>query len=945
MKRFFSKKTLLTFCGALLFAATVPADDWKAPSSAILEAARMPKLELSKSKWLWSADEKNTDQKSCYYRFQLDLKAPVKEVELVGYLDDAGTVYCNGKAVAGSKFEQKNTPVKARKYILTPYVAPGKNLLAVEVRNDLRTGGLIFLGKITYADGKSEFFHTDANWKATSKLAAGQWMQPDFDDSRWPAAVPFGDVGQKPWFNLSDVANLCTGDDEKQKLREWLDNYYKLPDGLAGEKQRVCKIVWKNGLPAFSDGTREYPPQMFRIHSFAGANMEKESDILLKVCMAAPHLVETGISSSAIERDAGVYDFSLLDRQVGTILKLVPDASLVVQLRIDSLDEFLRKNPDEGIGYATGPADNTISKEIWNSLDLGGRKIAPSYASQKFRDEFCNFIVRFAEYIRQRPWSRRLVAVRVTNGCYSEWHYFGMAGQMPDTGKAMTRAFREFAREKYQTVEALRKAWHDDKVDFETVTVPGVEERWGKKRFLRDSGSADRKVMDYYICHQKMIAESVIAAARAVKSVLPDVLVGTYYGYVLGMAGFPSEGQTLFLEEVLSSPYIDFLSSPYSYAAAARKKGGDGLLRMIPATFLRHKKLALNEMDNRTHLMKKPLQFTDAQTADESAQMFLRDYALSELSGIGDQLVDMGLRDMSWFNHPKILTAIHTANAQWLAIRDAVRPQANEIGVIFNPRELYLHGHPVVGNMQFNRMLADQQLHALYKSGYPFDLMTLDDYLAENRPYRVLVFLNAITLTERERAELITRTRHSGVTAIWCYAPGLVTENRWSEAAMAELTGMTLRVRDEKLPMALESARLGKIGRSDVAESPRVSVDDPTAESMGKYEDGTVGLAVKSLPGQARSIVSAVPVTGSAVWAELLGTAGARAYTAPGIFIKVVDPFILVHVAQAGSYPVSLPGRAARVTDVYDGGKVVASDTDKFVLTCNGCKTWLLKVE
>ena len=162
---------------------------------------------------------------------------------------------------------------------------------------------------------------------------------------------------------------------------------------------------------------------------------------------------------------------------------------------------------------------------------------------------------------------------------------------------------------------------------------------------------------------------------------------------------------------------------------------------------------------------------------------------------------------------------------------------------------------------------------------------------------------------------------------------------------MAELTGMNLRVKDEKLPMALEVKGLGKIGRSDVAESPRVYVDDSTAEVMGKYEDGTVGLAAKSLPGQTRSIVSAVPVTGAAVWAALLKNAGAHAYTAPGIFVKVVNPFILVHVAKAGSYPISLPGRADRVTDVYDGGKVVASDTDQFVLNSKGCKTWLLKVE
>ena len=921
--------------------APVLPDGYKAPSPAILPQVKMPKLELSKSKWLWSKDAPNADNTPCFYRYTFNIKSEIKSAEFIGYMDDDGRFFCNGKHITALRVNEPKKQVRAGRYVLDNLLKPGKNLIAIQVKNDRYTGGTFMLGKIVYQDGTTEYIHTNKDWKATSKKY-DQFAQVDFDDSAWQPAVEFGDAGQKPWFNVSNITDLCITDDEKAQLAKLMNEFFAIPASLASEKQRVMKITWKNNRPAFFDGKKEYPPEVFRFHFPSGFELDRETDIMVKVSQTGHHIIETGITSSTIERSPGVYDFSSLERSVGMILRNVPDASIMVHLCINKLDEFLRENPDEGIGYATGPADNSRKKEdlLWPSLDVGGRKIAPSYASQMFRKELRNFVTRFAEYARKQPWSKRMVAVRVTNGCYTEWHYFGMGGHMPDTGKAMTLAFREFVRDKYKTVKALQTAWCDDKVTFETVTVPNVAERWGKKRFLRDSGSVDRKVMDYYICHQNVIADALLTAAKAVKDVMPDMLVGTFYGYVFGMSGFPSEGQTLYLEKVLSSPYIDFLSSPYSYAALARFKGGDGLLRLIPETFIRYKKLAINEEDTRTHLMPKPLQYTNVQNADESMQIFLRDYALHAMQGVGDQLVDFGRNKRMWFNDPKVLTAIHMGHSNYLKVRDTIKPQPNRIGVVFNAKELYLHSHPVVRTQQFNIMLSDHQMHAINKSGYPYDLMTLEDYLSGNKKYDTLVFLNAFTITDKERQEIKKRITQTGASSIWIYAPGLVTENKWSESAMQELTGMKLKVKDAVMPMALDINGLGGIGNARIAESPRIYVDDPAASAMGHYSDKTVGMAKKG-----KVIFSGVPINKPEVWAALLKESGAHSYTAPGIFVHAVNPYILVHVAEAGSYPVTLPGKAAKIVSVYDNNEVIARNTDKVVLQSKGCKTWFLKVE
>ena len=938
------KKFTVILLTALL-AGSVMAEKkpYKAPSPAQLKTLKLPPaIELSKSKWLWSSDAANANKTPCFYRFELNISGPVKSAEMVGYMDDGGHLYCNGNFLQPRRVQEQKRQVRAFRYNFTKELKQGKNIIAADVFNDRYTGGLCMLGKIVYKNGNIQYIHTNKTWKATSKKFKGYHM-PEFNDSAWKAAVEFGDVGQHPWYTVSNIVDWCSTPEEKQRLEKIRAEFYKHPEGLKNEKQRILKITWKNNRPAFFDGKKEYAPEVLRVYLPGRYDQSKEIDYMVKISQTGYHVMEVTVSTKDIERSPGVYDFSPLEEKIGAVLKNIPDASLMVHLWINELNEFIEKNPDEAIGYATGPADNSRKAKdlLWHSLDVGGRKIAPSYASQPFRKELYNYATKFAEYAKKQPWSKRLVAVRITNGCYSEWHYFGMAGHMPDTGKAMTKAFKQFARDKYKTVEALRKAWHDDKVTFETITVPGIKERWGKKRYLRDSGSADRKVMDYYICHQQMIADSVIIAAKAVKDVLPDVLVGTFYGYVFGMTDFPSEGQTLFLDQVLSSPYVDFLSSPYSYGSEARFMGGDGLLRLIPETFIRYKKLAINEEDTRTHLMPKPKQYTNVTTADESAEIFLRDYALHSLQGVGDQLVDFGENTpRMWFNDPKILTAIHTGVNTYLDIRDNIRPQPNKIGVIYDVKNQYLHSHPVVYTQAFNKMLADGQIHALNKSGYPYDLMTLEDYLASRNKYTTLVFLNAITLSEKERSVIKQRTSEKGVYTIWIYAPGLVTESKWSEAAMKELTGMTLKVKDAILPMSLSINKLGTVGNAKVAESPRIYVDDKSANAMGFYSDKTVGMAKKG-----SHIFSAVPINKPEIWAELLKASGAHAYTKPGTFIYAVNPYILVHVGKAGRYELSLPAKAAKVISVYDKNSVVSQNTDTVILQSKGCKTWLLKVD
>ena len=87
------------------------------------------------------------------------------------------------------------------------------------------------------------------------------------------------------------------------------------------------------------------------------------------------------------------------------------------------------------------------------------------------------------------------------------------------------------------------------------------------------------------------------------------------------------------------------------------------------------------------------------------------------------------------------------------------------------------------------------------------------------------MLLNVFGPSPEERRQLAEKLRRPGVTAIWNYAPGLVTDAGYDEKAMSELCGITLRARREKLPMAAtltDGAKLAPIwNKIGWQESPR----------------------------------------------------------------------------------------------------------------------------
>lgn len=196
-------------------------------------------------------------------------------------------------------------------------------------------------------------------------------------------------------------------------------------------------------------------------------------------------------------------------------------------------------------------------------------------------------------------------------GCqcaYMEWFYDWSWKYVPCFEEPFREAFAEWAQAKYQTVEALRQAWGQPEVTFDTIRVPSMQERLtGKLGAFRDP-RLQRFEIDFAEYMQVCPADYLEECARIVKEETKgQKLAVFFYGYLYEVAGFgggPAVSGHLRLRRVLNSPYVDVLCSPISYQLD-RGSGGIGAFMAPVDSVQAHGKLWFNEDDHRNHLVEK----------------------------------------------------------------------------------------------------------------------------------------------------------------------------------------------------------------------------------------------------------------------------------------------------------------------------------------------------
>jgi len=598
-----------------------------------------------------------------------------------------------------------------------------------------------------------------------------------------------------------------------------------------------------------------------------------------------------------------VYDYTEFDVYFARLLEADPDAYFLPHIGVTPPIWWQTANPHELCLYADGSHG------------------PQSFASEKWRREVAEDLRRLIAHLQTAPYADRIIGYVPYSGYSAEWQSWGLwENHLADYSPPALRAFRAWLRRKYEDEAALRRAWADPAVTFETAAMPDEKLRHSAAHGVFRDPVAERRTIDFYDFLQDLTADAIATICRATKEACGRrSLVGTYYGYLTQHQMRQQDSSHLALSKVLESGDVDFLMSPPMYTG--RELGGTSTFMSVCDAVRLRGKLWLSEADYRTSLSSAGAGYGRADTLDASRAVLLREFGEVLTKRQAVSWYDM---EGGWLGDPAILSDLgHMRSVMQESIAPR-KPFHSDVAVFIDERSfLYTRPHDL------NRALACQTIVDMPRVGVAWDAYLLTDFLRADLPsYKLYLCLNAFFVPDPLREAIHRKAAATGATVLWIYAPGYCTDTGLSVEVMKALTGVGVQAEERELAPVLKPTdhtlcprELDATQASGIAVSPAFRVDDPSAQVIAlRASDGAPAVALQRMTGWT-SIYSASYNLPPNLLRSLARAAGCHVYLETGDPLYADNAFICIHAAKEGEKTVTL-ARTARVTNAMTGQTV-----------------------
>jgi hypothetical protein len=203
------------------------------------------------------------------------------------------------------------------------------------------------------------------------------------------------------------------------------------------------------------------------------------------------------------------------------------------------------------------------------------------------------------------------------------------------------------------------------------------------------------------------------------------------------------------------------------------------------------------------------------------------------------------------------------------------------------------------------------KLSCLHSCGAPIEFYNLSDITKiDKNKYKLFIFLNTILIPENIQEYIKNELRDK-------YKFALHTTNYGSDDVLdvwniMELTGIELKeyITDKIEYVTIENLKFG----FTCPGSPLFEVTDPDATSLGYFENGKVGFAVKN-----KWFYSSLGNVPASVFRKVAQEAGVHLYAKVGYGLCVTDRFIAAYTTTTEDCELNLPYDAA-FEELFDGG-------------------------
>lgn len=193
-------------------------------SAAPTGAAGFAPAGQSTPSWIWKSTSPG-DQERVFFRREFQLPANVASAVITSSCDNWHHLQINGKSVGIA--EEWNNP---RTYDILANLKPGgKNVIAIEGRNQGGAAALAVRLNVTLKDGKRLSIVSDETWVCSSEAPQG-WLTPEFNSASWPKAVAIAKMGDAPW------GRIMPPSPEEAGIREDVTSSYQVAKNFKLER-------------------------------------------------------------------------------------------------------------------------------------------------------------------------------------------------------------------------------------------------------------------------------------------------------------------------------------------------------------------------------------------------------------------------------------------------------------------------------------------------------------------------------------------------------------------------------------------------------------------------------------------------------------------------------------------------------------------------------------
>ena len=613
------------------------------------------------------------------------------------------------------------------------------------------------------------------------------------------------------------------------------------------------KIITRKGYPELLVDGKSVVPIVYALSDFPGA---KSNTVYSQRNIR--NFGDQGVNIVALDTELRLgwrkglpFDPEPLIAEISDAIEANADAKFIIRLHVNAPYWWCKDNLDSCVLYRTPDGDHlgVDRGEDYVRLIRGDKdELRASVASEKFLSEVCENIKVFLEAVKGTPEGEALLGIQPAYGRNGEWHPFG-----PDVSLPMKKYFKAWLKDKYKTEDALRHAWYNESVTFDTAEFHPECYRPGDDISMRDP-RVSQDTTDAQTAYQQSNVDAIIRFCRAVKSAMPNILCGSFYSYIVCTSEgvVPTNGHLGVDTIYKNQGVIDFLAGPACYAGN-RKSDGVPMQRALLQSHRLNGLLWLTEMDQApvdTDIMVGG----NPEKIKETLSVLYRNAVMPLLSGAGFWFYDHRLvlgktarrpeelpegvkinpfasniyHKKGWWDNPYIMSKIGDLRRFAEDVRGRDYSVNSDVLIVLDTDSYYHRAAAADGDGYYTI------LESFGRAGVATNLVYARDLdKCEISKYKCVIFASSFALTPEKRDLYNKITKNTTTVYLNCH--GYCDKSTLSDENISAAVGM-------KMTRRIETAMFYDDGSKEEISAtvqPVFSSEAESAEVLTRYEDGT----------------------------------------------------------------------------------------------------------